>query len=140
MLHVFDDADDLAPDRFALKSDARLDMFSDRVFVREVAFGESLIDDHDARAVRIVAFGESASGEQWNLHHAEIIETDRTEMRDGPLALRNIAPFDIEGDHHHIAAQRLRDDGAHRLDSWHRLHAIQQGLVKSGGLLRLRIT
>src|SRR5262249_25007417 len=111
MLHVFDDADDLAPDRLALQSDARPGMFAHRAFVREITFGESLIDDHDARAARVVAFGESAPGEQRNLHHTEIIETDRTEVRDGPLAFRNISPFDIEPDNHRIAAQRLRNDG-----------------------------
>src|SRR5215510_3992892 len=140
MLHILDDADDLTPDRLALKGEARLDVFADRVFVREMAFGETLVDDQDSRGLRVVAFGESASGEQWNFHNVEIIEADRTEVRTGPLAFRNITPFDIEGDDERVAAQRLWNDGAHRLDAGQRLHALQQCPVKRRGLLRLRIT
>src|SRR5262249_17028672 len=104
MFYVLDDADDLAPDRFALNGDARLDVFADRVFVREIAFGESLVDDQGHRTMRVVALCESAPGEQWNLHHTEIVQTDRAEVRDRLLALWSIASFDIEGDHHRISA------------------------------------
>src|SRR5262245_25137684 len=115
MLHVFDDSDDLAPERFAGERDFRLDALAERVFVREITFGESLIDDHDSGAARVVALGESAPGEQWDLHHAEIIEIDRTEVRAGLFAFRNIAPFDLELNSRRIAAQWLRNDGARRL-------------------------
>src|SRR5215475_3112517 len=126
MFHVFDDANDLPPERFALNRDLRLDALADRVFVREIALGESLIDDQDSRTSRVVAFGESAAGEQRNLHHVEIIETDRAEMRAGQLAFRNLPPFDLERSMEGVTAQWLRNDGAHRLDAGHRLQAINQ--------------
>src|SRR5262245_40985122 len=96
MFHVLDDTHDLAPDRLVSDRDPRLDVFADRILVREMSFGEGLIDNYDAGRFCVVKVGESASGNQWNFHYAEVIRGDRAEMRTRPSALRDVAPLNFK--------------------------------------------
>src|SRR3954471_20352434 len=79
-MHVADDADHLPPLRVTLVligADMR-DVFANRVFVREVARGERLVDDGDADAATtaLILFGEAATFPQRNLERLEILGGD----------------------------------------------------------------
>src|SRR5262249_8725229 len=95
---------------------ARADAFADRVFVREVAARQRLIDDNDARRLHVVAPAEITPTDQPNAYHAKI--TLGREAQFGPRTFRSLyrTPFDLESCIKAAAVERQRKDhpgGAH---------------------------
>ena len=73
--HVADDANNRAPGILGLES-SDLQAFPDRVLVGPIAARQCLIDDGDLHGLVVIGFGESSSGYERDLEHAEMVRSD----------------------------------------------------------------
>src|SRR5262245_32159819 len=139
-LHVADHADDFAHRRDVFYRNAGADAFSDRVFVREVAARQRLIDDDDARRLQVVALGEFAPADEPDAHRAEITVGREAQVGPRPFRSLNRTPFDLESGIGVTAAERQREDHPGGAHAGQPLDALDQLTVEAGDLLRLSVT
>src|ERR1700722_523670 len=57
-----------------------IDARAERIFVWKEPAHEFFADDGDERLIFAIHFGDAAAGDDWNLHHAEVIAHDRQSL------------------------------------------------------------
>src|SRR6266404_6484120 len=90
-------ADNLAHCRFLfIGRDPRLDSFANWILARKELFRKSLIDDDDARGLRVIPYVEIASFQDSDSQRLKITIIDREEVSRGSIALSNRPAFGLK--------------------------------------------